>query len=216
MTYGTTSKGTDGLPQGSVWVPGQANPVPLQGGNPYTDVNGNVSAPGIMAMGDGWKVTYSAAISNLVPATTAGDCFVLQASATKLARLVRVLVSGTATTATTLDVTLVKRSTLDTAGTSTSPAMVPHDSADGAATAVVKAYTVAPTAGTLVGILRSAKLLLAVPAATGGGPQILWEFGNLAEKQPLLRSGTTHCYAVTINAIPTGGSMNIAMEFTEE
>jgi hypothetical protein len=216
MAYGNTPRDAGNLPLGSVWVPGQANPIPLQGGNKYTDANGNDSAPGVMALGDGWKVTYSAAIANQVPATTAGDCFVLQASATKLVRLTRVLVSGTATTATTLDVTLVRRSTLDTAGTSTSPAMVPHDSLDSPATALVKAYTIAPTAGTLVGILRSAKLLLAVPAATGGGPQILWEFGNLAEKQPMLRSGTTHCYAVTISAIPTGGSMDIAFEFTEE
>jgi hypothetical protein len=216
MTWGVTQKGTDGLPLGSVHPPGQTNPVPLQGGLPYTDANGNTSSPGVMALSDGWRVTYSAGIAAMVPATTAGDCFVINASATKLVRLSRVMINGTATTATTLDITLVRRSTLDTAGTSTTPAMVPHDATDAAATALVRAYTVAPTAGTFVGILRASKLLLAVPAATGAMPPLEWDFGNLAEKQPLLRAGTTHCYAVTISAIPSGGSLDIAMEFTEE
>jgi hypothetical protein len=214
MGTGVTQIGGDGLPFGSVITDGIVNPAALQGGPQKTDSQGHVIAPGVMTLTDGFKTTYSVAIANLVPATTAGDLFVLSWVA-KVVRLTRVQISGTATTATTLDVTLVRRSTADSAGTSTSPAIVAHDSASGAASSTIKAYTVAPTAGTLVGLICAAKLLLAVPAASGGSVPVTWEFGERPAQAPVLRAAL-QSLAVTISAIPTGGSLNVSMEFTEE
>jgi hypothetical protein len=211
--YGNTPRDAGNLPMGSIWTPGQANPIPLQGGAPYTDVNGNISAPGIMAPGDSAFPTYSACIVGQVPATTAGDCFVLN-WVSKVIRLRRIQVTGTATTATTIDVTLVRRSTADSAGTSTTPTIVPHDSANPAATATVRAYTVAPTAGTLVGVICAEKLLLAVSAATGGESQVEWIFGERPSQCPILRAAGL--FAVTISAVPSGGSMTISMEWSED
>ncbi len=215
MTAGVTQRGSDNLPLGSVVTPGIALPAALQGGTQTTDANGVTTAPGVMALSDGFKATYSACVTNQIPVTTAGDCFVLTGSATKIVRLTRVQVTGTATTATTLDVTLVRRSTADSAGTSTTPTIVKHDSGSAAATAVAKAYTVAPTAGTLVGAICSEKLLLAVPAASGGESQVEWIFGNRPAQSPVLR-GILEFFAITISAIPAGGSMNISFEWSEE
>jgi hypothetical protein len=214
MTAGATQRGSDNLPLGSVVTPGIATPAVLQGGTQTgPDANGVTTAPGVMALSDGFKATFSACITAQVPVTTAGDCFVLN-WVSKVIRLTRIQVTGTATTATTLDVTLVRRSTADTAGTSTTPTIVPHDSGNPAVTATVKAYTVAPTAGTLVGIICAEKLLLAVPAATGGESQVEWIFGNRPSQSPVLRAAGL--FAVTISAIPSGGSMTISMEWTEE
>jgi hypothetical protein len=213
MAYGTTARGSDLYPLGSVQVPGQVNTTPLQGGAKYTDALGNDSAPAIMAPGDSAFPTYSACVVGQIPVTTAGDCFVLN-WVSKVIRLRRIQVTGTATTAITLDVTLVRRSTADSAGTSSTPTIVPHDSANPAATATVKAYTVAPTAGTLVGIICAEKLLLPVSAASGGESQVEWIFGERPAQSPLLRA--TGLFAVTISAIPAGGSMTISCEWSED
>jgi hypothetical protein len=214
MAYGTTQKGSDLIPLGSVKVPNVSNQKPLQGGAVYTDLAGDDSAPGVMALGDSAFATYSACVVGQVPATTAGDCFTLT-WVSKVIRLRRIQITGVATTAITLDVTLVKRSTVDTVGTSTTPTVVAHDSNNqGANTALVKAYTVAPTAGTLVGVICAEKLLLPVSAASGGESQVEWIFGNRPAQSPLLR--TTGLFAVTISAIPSGGSMTISFEWSED
>lgn len=214
MVLGTTPKGSDLIPLGSVKVPNVSNQKPLQGGAIYTDLAGDDSAPGVMALGDSAFATYSACVVGQIPATTAGDCFTLT-WVSKVIRLRRVQVTGIATTAQTLDITLVKRSAVDTLGTSTSPTVVAHDSLNqGLNTALVKAYSVAPTAGTLVGILCAEKLLLPVSASSGGESQVEWIFGTRPSQSPLLRAAGL--FAVTISAIPAGGSMNISFEWTED
>lgn len=214
MAIGATQKGSDGLPSGSVITEGIAAPAALQGGIQTTDSQGNVIAPSLIQRGDGWRATFSAAATGIVPATTAGAIFTLRGSSTKIVRLTRCHVSGIATTVITLDIGLAKWSAAPTGGTAiTVPTMVAHDSAN-TATALVAGYSVAPTAGTLVGILRSQKLLLPLSAAASKGPDIDWEFGVRPAQCPLLNA-TTQYYAVTISAIPAGGSLDVYIEWTE-
>src|SRR5207245_6086953 len=88
----------------------------------------------------------------IVPAASATDLVTIICSATRKILIIKVYVACTQTTAGTIDVQFVKRSTADTGGTSTTPALVPFDSGDPTATAVANAYTVNPTLGTITGV----------------------------------------------------------------
>src|SRR6266568_2055347 len=209
MAYGTTSKGSDGLPMGSVQVPGQTNLTPLMGGTITTDANSNTAAPGVVQQDDGRKTTYSFSATAL--AGVAGDVLLFKGSSTKTVRVTQVIISGTATTAINLDVQLIKRSAADTAGTTgTAPTIAPRDSANAAATA-------APTAGTSVGIVRAARLFLATPTTSPTLAElIMWDFGVRPGAQAVVLRGVAECLAVNLSAAPTAGSIDISFEFTEE
>jgi hypothetical protein len=184
--------------------------------NPWRQVT--VSPGGSMQTSpsnDGAQPTYSAASTALAQITTPGAFFVLQGSATKTIRLLRCHVSGTASAGITLDITLAKWSAAPSGGTlGTAPTIAPHDSTNAAATAVASTYTVGPTAGTLVGVMRTTKLYCNVPTAING-PDIEWEFGVRPGQAGVLR-GTTQYFAILTNVIPgAGGSFDVYMEFTE-
>lgn len=178
-----------------------------------------------VAMSDGVKATYSAAKVGLVPASSATDIFTITGSATKTIRVTRIEITATTTSATpaALDVLLLKRSTANTSGTSTgSPTPVPHDSANGAVSATVLAYTANPTTGTLVGTaIRNAKFFqtLATYTATDfpAKDSLAWDFGNRPAQAIVLR-GTGDVLAVNLNGVTATAtaSFDLAVEFTEE
>ena len=166
--------------------------------------------------------TYSTSIFNLVSAATATDIFTLTGSATKTIKIKRIRISGTRGTHTWTDILLIKRSTANTGGTSTTPAIVSHDSLDAAATAVARAYTANPSAlGTLVGNVRAGNLsmpLIAPSNAQSNGPGhvLEWVFGDNGSK-PLILRGTTQVAAINLNGATVAGSaFNISIEWTEE
>src|SRR5271170_4402762 len=112
---------------------------------------------------DGLKHTYSASVTALVG--VAGDIATIFGSATRTVRVTRVEFSGVATAAANMDVTLVVRSAVDTAGTPGAMTAVPHDFNSPAATATgLNSYTAAPAPGAAVGTIRSAKANIGVAA----------------------------------------------------
>jgi hypothetical protein len=222
MTYGATPRDSGSIPLGCAYVPG-VGLVAIQGGRKTTDASANDSAILQTSSKDGLDATYSAAITNLVPAASATDIFTLTGSATKTIRITRVSVSATssAATAAALDCVLLKRSTANTAGTSTNPTKVPYDSASAAATATVNAYTANPTTGTLVGNFHVQKLIqpLATYTATDFPPMqpIIWEFG-IRPSQAIVLRGTGEVFAVNLNGVTATAtaSFDISIEWTEE
>lgn len=165
---------------------------------------------------DGYKATYSTSISNLVPvATAATDIFTLTGSATKTVRVTRVTITGTQTTAAQVSILLVKRSTANTAGTSTANVAIPHDSTSAAATATSLSYTANPTVGAAIGsALRSRKVF--VGTTTGNSDEYITDFGTRNSQSVVLR-GTGQVFAVNLNGASIAGpSFNISIEWTEE
>jgi hypothetical protein len=159
--------------------------------------------------------TYSAAILGLVPAATPTDIFTITGSASKTIRVTKLTFSGTKTTAGLQDAQFVKRSTANSAGTSTSPTRVPHDSTNAAATATVLAYTANPTTGTLVGAVRVVKILYPAPAGTTNAISE-FIFGDQRQQSFVLR-GTSEVLALNLNSVTvTGGSIDAYVEWTEE
>lgn len=161
------------------------------------------------------KATYAATILGLVPGIAATDIFTIIGSGTKTIKITKITISGTQTVAGTINIALIKRSAPDSGGTSTNPVMVSHDSANAAATALVTAYTVNPTLGTVVGTMQSHKLLLPAPASLAQSSLIL-ELEDAASK-PIVLRGNLEQLAISLNGVtPTGGSLNISIEWTEE
>jgi len=101
------------------------------------------------------KATYRAAFDFGAPA--AGIALEITGSATKTVEVIGLFINraGGATS----QFTITKRSAASTGGTSTTPTGVPMDSRNAAATAVVKAFTVAPTPGASVGDIFTAQLI---------------------------------------------------------
>lgn len=159
--------------------------------------------------------TYSAAITGLAPAASATDLFTITGSGTKTVKVLRVQVSGTATAAGAYDFQLIKRSTANSGGTSTSPAAVPHDTNDAAATATINAYTANPTLGTTVGTVRSIKGTVTTAAGAISNVPSEVDF-NTRGGEPWTLRGTSQVLALNLNAATmTGGSVNIDIEWIE-
>jgi len=174
---------------------------------------------------DGGKPTYSAAKQGLIPAATPTDVFTIIGSASKVIRVLRleIVVTSTVATGAAIDVLLLRRSTADTGGTSTTTAFIPHDSLDPSATAVFTTYTANPGAlGTIIGVaLRATKLMPTLATSTATDfplpDRAFWDFGNRAGKGIVLR-GVADTLAINLNSVSlaAGASMSIAAEITEE
>jgi hypothetical protein len=174
-----------------------------------------VGTTGVAAVStESTKATYSCGVIGYAGYATPTDLFVLVGSATKVIRVLRFSVSGTATAAISEDIQLVKRTAADTTGTASQPAIAQHDSNDAAASAVVNLYSVIP-GGLGAGVnVRTARLNLGVTGAAG---TVAWDFTNRNGKGIVLR-GIAQCLALNWNgaAVPAGINLDIDVEFTEE
>ncbi len=158
--------------------------------------------------------TYSATASGFVCAAAATDVFTITGSATKTIRVTKFKISGTTTSGTAIkcNIQLIKRSTVDSAGTRVADTPVSYDSTNAAATATVGHYTANPTVGTLVGILRADANSFSTTGVSGG--IIEWHFSDSG--QPIVLRGISEQLAVNFNATTiTGPVISIVVEWEE-
>jgi hypothetical protein len=183
-------------------------------GSPF-QAGGSIANTSFLAVPtDGTKATYSASTLNLITDTSATDIFTITGSGTKTIRIHKIIVSATRTVSGNIDLLLIKRSTANTGGTSSAATIVPFDSTNVAATAIVNSYTANPTLGTTVGIISNRKVFLNT-VTTGITDYCVYEFGNL--NQCVVLRGTSQVLAINLNATTiTGSSFNISIEFIEE
>lgn len=186
---------------------------------PVTIANNQSTLPVLSA--DSSKDTYTAAVQSLAVAATPTDIFTITGSATRTVKIRKILVSAIQTTASIQSVSLLKRSTANTAGTSVTQTNVPHDSTNAAATATVRSYTANPTLGTLVGRMATRKLYISGALAANNGQ---FAPGNFVEfsydqlgKEPPTLIGTSQVIAVNLPGVTlAGSSFDIFVEWTEE
>jgi hypothetical protein len=160
--------------------------------------------------------SYAAGFNGLVPPASATDVVTITGSASKVITVTRVVftLSTTSGSGFAYNLSLLKRSTANSGGTSTTATAVPYDSNDAAATAVVRGYTANPTTGTLVGTIRN----LRTSAVTQGSNTnvITFELGTLSSQSIRLR-GTNEVLAINLNATSiTGPVIGCSIEWTEE
>jgi hypothetical protein len=186
-------------------------------GVPCLDPNNQALNPIPMADNDPYRAAYSLFLPSFVPVANTTDFLQIQGSATKTIKIRQISFTGTATAASNILPTLVRRSTAATGSTPTVQTLLPRDTRNTAATAVVTTFQGAnPTTGTLVGILDGARLNIA-PAANGGIDRLLFQFSWLNE-QALTLSGTGDfiCFNLAGAAWPAGGQLDISLALTEE
>ncbi len=150
--------------------------------------------------------------------TTPTDLWQLCGSATKTVKVRYIRLSGTATTATSSDIILVKRSTADTGGTPTSITLTSSDSQNAASGASLVTFAAAPTLGTLVGAFDDQQLTM--PPPTSSTPAVTYlpfEFGARGE-QPVVLRGVAECIALNFQgaALPAGMKISNTVVYTEE
>lgn len=161
------------------------------------------------------KTTYRAAAISLTAAASPTDIFTIIGSATKTVKILRLAVSLFSSNNINFAGYLIKRSTPDTGGTSTICVNVPLDSANAAGTAVVRAYTVNPTLGTLVGNVSNVRLWSS-GSNTNASPITIFDFA-IPTAQPLTLRGVSEQLALNFNSNTVAGStIELWVEWTEE
>ena len=158
--------------------------------------------------------TYRAFVSSGT-ATAATDFLTLTGSASKTVRVKKLRVQGYHSAATTMGLSIIRRSAANTGGTSSNPSAAKADSTNAAATAVVTAYTANPSAlGTSAGVIDGTLLTVGTttPAFTAGCFDV--EYGKNGAQEIVLR-GTSELLAVNFGATTITGAF-VMIEWTEE
>lgn len=206
--FGVTSAG-GGLLTGGIY--NSAAPVITSGNNTVVQVNSSGSQ---FIDTSGREASYACS-ANVTLAATPTDVVTIYGSATTNVRIRHVEVSGIATVAGGMQGTLTVRSTANTAGTSTATTAVPMDSTSAAATGTCRSYTANPTGlGTAVGAIRTVNIPM--PLIAGGVPPIVFDFST-RNSQPIILRGTAQGLVLNLGggAVPTGGTVQVAIEWTE-
>lgn len=176
---------------------------------------GTTANPLIIQQNDSTKASYSASIANVTVAALPTDVFTITGSGTKTIRLTHVRISGTETTGAVRNFELVKRSTANSAGTSTTITAVPHDSNSAAATSTVRSYTANPTLGTLVGVMRADAWAIPATNLSGQNSVLTWDFG--INSQEVILRGTSEVAAINFEGTTmAGNSMSFTLMWDEE
>lgn len=160
--------------------------------------------------------TYAAALTafsaGVAATTTIAE---LAGSATKKIALLRLALSATIlTTAQDFDLQLILESSLSTGGTAVTATGVPFDNGANAITnpptAILKGFTVAPVAGTLVAAMAVAKLGAVIAPAAPAAP-LLFDFTNLPiTLRPTLRL-PTQAFALNFAGATPGAVSSISV-----
>ena len=163
------------------------------------------------------RATFGAFITGFAPAATPTDILVFRGSATKIIRVKSILIMGTAAAASNIIVNLIRRSALNTGGTTAPVPLVSRDSTNDAATCDATRYSANPTGlGTAVGVVDGGRLNLA-PAANGSIDRLLFQYAWQMDQAFVLR-GVSEFLAVNLGgaAWPAGGALDISIALTEE
>lgn len=184
--------------------------------DPSSGNKANVNQGVLISSSDGLKATYRYFSAGNTPAATPTDVFTLTGSLTKTVRIKSIILSGLATTAGQFVWTLVRRSSGNGSGTSTTPTAFPSDVNDPNATAVMTLYTANPaTLGTAVGNVRGGRLFHNV--STAQNDRLVWDFTVNTDKALILRGSSD---IVAINGagatLPAGASLDIEIEWEED
>lgn len=181
------------------------------------------TSKGVMDVGysntEGVKATYTAVVADYDPIATATDMVVLTASPTKTIRITKIRLTGDANGNATSTIYLFKRTALNTGGTTSTVTVAKNDSTDPASTATVTKYSVNASAlGTGVLIHAQHIGLPATANPTIAPGEVNWIWGDRPSRTIVLAKGSTESVAVSWggNAVPTGTTLTMQIEWTEE
>lgn len=180
---------------------------------------GNASTFGDVRLAPTLVSSYAATSAPVARAASATDMFVINGSASKTVKILKVFVSYSAAAFTINHFYLIKQSTAGSGGTSSTITACPLDSTNAAASAVVKDYTANRTAGTTVANINiGAQYGMAINGGGAGGSQFaLFDADKFG--QPIVLRGTSEGLAISNNGVTLAGTTPIAgftVVWTEE
>jgi hypothetical protein len=155
--------------------------------------------------------TYSAS-ANIAVASAATDIAAFFGNATTTVQVTKIRVTGIQTTTGVVDMLLVRRSTANTAGTSSNFSVALHETTDAANSSTPIAYTANPTVGTLAGVVRRWYTVFTSNAGPSSSEYTL-EFGE--NGKPLVLSGVTQGICLNLNGANVSGLVNVSIEWIE-
>jgi hypothetical protein len=177
------------------------------------------------------KNTFSSAFFGLVPPASATDMVCITGSASKVVRVDRIVLTGTAGTLVQLPVQVVRRATADTGGTLATTTANPGvttqiasrdtgQTLNTSATAVLASYTAVPTINDAAPVYLDSQLLtLAVTSVATQAVPTIFDWSRDIENNvqvPTLR-GVAQQLCVNFNAVSiSSGVLNGAITWSEE
>lgn len=177
------------------------------------------------------KQTYSSAFFGFVPFTGGTDEICISGSATKVVRVNRIVIGGTASAIINLPITVLRRVSLDTGGTAATTTANPGvttqiaardtgQALNTAATAVLISYTAAPTIVDSAPVYLDAAILgLAATGTTNGPAATVFDWSRDIENNvqvPTLR-GVAQQICVNFNGTTPGtASLTGSISWSEE
>lgn len=179
------------------------------------------AVPGIVCASEATVPSYMASGFGIVPAASATDVACITGSSSKVTRVQRINVSGTAGTLVTLPVIINKHSVANTGGTAAAttalPAPIPLDSAFAAATATTTAYTANPTVDSTAVQLDAKTVSFNTTSALATGPTASFDWSARSfASAPTLRS-TAQQVCVNFGGISvSSGLVAISFYWTEQ
>jgi hypothetical protein len=183
-----------------------------------TDMSGTGAGPYVLgADNEPERATFGSFIFGLAPTGTMTDMFVLQGAVGKIIRVKSIIISGTATAATNLQIVLFRRTTAPTGGTPTAITRTAKDSLDGTANMVLNHYAAgtAPTAGT--GTMFDGGRLNFAPAANGSIDRLIFQYSWQNDKAFVLRGAAEWlCVNLQSATAPAGFGIDFSCLWTEE
>jgi hypothetical protein len=167
---------------------------------------------------EGTLPTYSIALVDYTPYTTATDMVVLQnpATSTALLKVTRLSVSGEASSTSLMDIYFQIRSALSTGGTSANLTIAKHDSNNVAPTGLAKSFSAAPTLNGTGAYVRADRILMPGNSPNVTPNTVFYDFGVRGGAQSIhLRPGEQLSVTNIGNAVAAGTSLYINIEWVE-
>lgn len=169
---------------------------------------------------DRQRTTYSYTTGAFGPGATPTDVVALAGPTNgRIARVTRIYLATTQTTAGINNWFIVKRSAVNTGGVGIVQAGVARDSLSPAASALPTIYTSAPTVGASIGNVWTGAVNSPAPATAGIGGYVGVVIDFTAPgTEPLILRKSTELVGVNFAgaALPAGMAPNIVIEWTEE
>lgn len=182
----------------------------------------SVPQTGLVCQSESNVPSYHAVGQAIAVGTTPTDVACITGSASKVVRLKKVRLSGTAGTAINISVYLTKHTVANTGGTAATGTALPtasaNDTAFPTAVATLQAWTVNPTIDSSAVIVNAATLFLPVTSTASGQSPLFWDWstGAVAEAPPVIR-GVAQQYCINLNGVtaPSSGLLNVEWVWTE-
>ena len=176
------------------------------------------------------KNTYSSAFFGLVPPASATDEVCITGSATKIVRVDRIAIGGTAGTLVSLPIQVVRRATADSGGTLATTTANPGvttqiasrdtgQATNASATAILASYTAVPTINDTAPVYVDSAMMILNTTATASPQVTVFDWSRDIENNvqvPTLR-GVAQQLCVNFNAVSiSSGVLNGSITWTEE